>query len=124
MAGAQRSRWFRQKRQLGQRGGTVAFDWQQTTAEQYSISIGTTGAGSKDLAEKNVSQPVGSYSAAIPSKGETVCVRLSSQMANGSHYNDYKFQAAATPPPPPPNLTTAKLSLLFRNALLYTVNQR
>jgi len=102
--------------------GTVNFQWQQAKASEYAISIGTTGAGSKDIAEKNISQPGGSYAAAIPSKGETVYVRLSSQMADGWHYNDYKFQAAAAPPPPPPNETTAKLTLLFRNALLYTVN--
>jgi hypothetical protein len=72
-------------------GSTVIFSWTAGAGvTQYSLHVGTTGAGSTNIFGGTVSGQSKSVSG-IPTTGGTLYVRLYSMIAGAWQYNDYTY---------------------------------
>ncbi|HEY3704687.1 MAG TPA: sialidase family protein [Terracidiphilus sp.] len=76
-------------------GSTVLFSWTTgSQVTQYSLHVGTTGAGSTDIFGGAVAGQSKSISG-IPTTGGTLYVRLYSQIAGAWQFNDYTYTEAS-----------------------------
>jgi hypothetical protein len=73
----------------------VSFFWTAGSgAQQYWLSIGTTGAGSINLLNQDQGTSLLVRSIGIPANGATISVRLWTRFASGWEFNDYTYTAA------------------------------
>jgi hypothetical protein len=94
-------------------GPTVLFSWTAgLLAEQYSLDVGTTGAGSRDIFGGLVSGLSKSVTG-IPANGELVYVRLSTLVNGVWNYNDYIYNNFAMMLSPTPGSTLAGSTVNF-----------
>jgi hypothetical protein len=84
---------------------TVAFQWTGGVgATQYWLYVGTS-AGSFDLANMDMGTALSTVVAGLPTNGETIYVRLHSNIA-GWQFNDYTLTAVSPPTPQKAQLVT------------------
>ncbi len=91
-------------------GPAVAFSWSPVTgASAYSLWVGTTGAGSRDLYSSGAQTATSLKVANLPTTGGTVYVRLNTIYNGVANSNDYTFtattRAAITSPASPGTLS-------------------
>jgi hypothetical protein len=76
-------------------GPSVTFDWTAAGAAGYYLWIGSTGVGSNNIynsAEKTVTSYTITH---LPTNGETIYVRLTTNYSGTWVHNDYTYTAAA-----------------------------
>jgi hypothetical protein len=92
-------------------GPSVTFAWTPGTtgATQYYLSIGSTSVGSSDLYNSGWRNETSQAVTGLPTNGETVYVRLSTDFGGATVYTDYTYTAttaaALTSPTAPSTLT-------------------
>jgi hypothetical protein len=76
-------------------GSSVTFDWQAGTtgATQYYLSIGSTGVGSSNIYNSGWRDVTSWTATGLPTNGETLYVRLSSDFGGTAVHNDYTYTA-------------------------------
>jgi hypothetical protein len=72
----------------------MTFTWPAATgANQYYISVGSTGVGSSNVYNSGWRNVLSWTATGLPTNGETVYVRLSSDFSGIAAYNDYTYTA-------------------------------
>jgi hypothetical protein len=83
-------------------GPSVTFTWTNTSATQYYLSVGSTGVGSTNVYNSGWRTVTSWVADPLPTNGETLYVRLSTDLSGTVVYNDYTYkastQAAVTSP--------------------------
>jgi hypothetical protein len=75
-------------------GPSVTFDWSAATgATQYYLSIGSTGAGSSNIYNSGWRDVTSWTATGLPTNGETLYVRLSTDFNGTAVHNDYTYTA-------------------------------
>jgi hypothetical protein len=76
-------------------GSSVTFDWQAGTtgATQYYLSIGSTGVGSSNIYNSGWRDVTSWEATGLPTNGETLYVRLSTNFGGTAVHNDYIYTA-------------------------------
>jgi hypothetical protein len=76
-------------------GSSVTFDWTAGTtgATQYYLSIGSTGVGSTDIYNSGWRDVTSWEAWGLPTNGETLYVRLSTDFGGTVVHNDYTYTA-------------------------------
>jgi hypothetical protein len=76
-------------------GSSVTFDWAAGTAGaiQYYISIGSTGVGSSNIYNSGWRNETSQAVTGLPTNGETLYVRLSTDFGGIVVHNDYTYTA-------------------------------
>jgi hypothetical protein len=75
-------------------GSIVTFDWTAATgATQYYLSIGSTGVGSNNVFNTGWRDVTSWEAWGLPTNGETLYVRLSTDFGGAVAYTDYTYTA-------------------------------
>jgi hypothetical protein len=75
-------------------GSSVTFDWTAATgATEYYLSIGSTGVGSSNIYNSGWRNETSQAVTGLPTNGETVYVRLSTDFGGTAVRNDYIYTA-------------------------------
>jgi hypothetical protein len=76
-------------------GSSVTFDWTAGTtgATQYYLSIGSTGVGSSNIYNSGWRDVTSWTATGLPTNGETLYVRLSTNFGGTAVHNDYTYTA-------------------------------
>jgi hypothetical protein len=76
-------------------GSSVTFDWTagSTGATQYYISVGSTGVGSTNIYNSGWRDVTTWAVTGLPTNGETLYVRLSTDFGGTAVHNDYTYTA-------------------------------
>jgi hypothetical protein len=76
-------------------GSSVTFDWAAGTtgATEYYLSIGSTGVGSSNIYNSGWRNETSQAVTDLPTNGETLYVRLSSDFGGIAVHNDYTYTA-------------------------------
>jgi hypothetical protein len=76
-------------------GSAVTFDWQAGTtgATLYYLSIGSTGVGSSNIYNSGWRNETSQAVTSLPTNGETLYVRLSTDFGGTTVYTDYTYTA-------------------------------
>jgi hypothetical protein len=90
-------------------GSTATFTWSAGSGvSQYSLAVGTTGAGSANLYNRSTGTARSAAVTGLPTNGSTVYVRLWSLIGGAWQWNDYTYRAAGgTGTPAPTTAPTA-----------------
>jgi len=79
-------------------GTNVTFDWTSAAqATQYELVMGSTGVGSSNLANTGWRTVTSWELTGLPSNGETLYVRLTTNFNGTKVYNDYTYTAYTAP---------------------------
>jgi hypothetical protein len=102
-------------------GPEVTFTWTPLTgATGYSLWIGTTGAGSKDLYDSGEYTTTWRKFAGLPTHGETIYVRLYTTSGKATVHSDYTYtattQAAMISPSPDTSLGSSTVTFTWSAA--------
>jgi hypothetical protein len=76
-------------------GSSVTFDWSAGTGDpiEYYLSIGSTGVGSSNIYNSGWKNETSQAVTGLPINGETLYVRLSTDLGGIAVYNDYTYTA-------------------------------
>ena len=76
-------------------GSSVTFDWTPGTAgaTQYYLSVGSTGVGSSNIYNSGWRDVTSWTATGLPTNGETLYVRLSTNFGGTAVHNDYTYTA-------------------------------
>jgi hypothetical protein len=76
-------------------GSSVTFDWSAATGAptQYYLSIGSTGVGSSNIYNSGWRDVTSWTAVGLPTNGETLYVRLSTDYGGTAVHNDYTYKA-------------------------------
>jgi hypothetical protein len=79
-------------------GPSVTFNWTNTGATQYYLSVGSTGVGSTNVYNSGWRTVTSWTATGLPTNSETLYVRLSTDYSGTVVHNDYTYTAYAPPP--------------------------
>ncbi|MEP6534433.1 MAG: hypothetical protein ABJF23_03895, partial [Bryobacteraceae bacterium] len=104
-------------------GSAIAFTWNQTTASDYWLEVGTS-LGQTNLFTSDLGLATSKTLSALPLNGSTIYVRLWSYFSGGWQFNDYTYNAALTEnpkaviisPEPTYKLTGSTIRFLWNNS--------
>jgi hypothetical protein len=95
-------------------GANVTFQWTAGGASEYGLWIGTTGAGSNNITSTG-GTTLSFNATGLPTNGQTLYVRLWSQVSGVWQFSDYTYTAATggvamTSPAPGSTLTSSSVT--------------